>query len=123
MMLIAHDTLEQAQESASALAALGQHARKLLAECVEATGVKRKQLRVAAKALESAGFLFVRDTGNIWESEFQLMPTLEGEEALQVLDEVNEKKESEGMKKRTAATPLEPLNPLHYNEDRVMIGH
>jgi len=27
------------------------------------------------------------------------------------------------MKKRAAAFPLEPLNPLHFNEDRVMIGH
>ena len=26
------------------------------------------------------------------------------------------------MKKRALATPP-PLNPLHYNEDRVMIGH
>lgn len=91
MILIAHETLEQAQESAKVLAALGIHARKLLSDCVEATGVKRKQLSNAAKALESAGFLFVRDTGSIWESEFQLVPTLEGEEALQVLDEANEK--------------------------------
>lgn len=28
-----------------------------------------------------------------------------------------------GMKTRTTETPLEPLNQLHYNEDRVMIGH
>lgn len=27
------------------------------------------------------------------------------------------------MKKRGMAIPLAPLNPLHYNEDRVMIGH
>lgn len=88
MVLIAHDSLEHAQESASILAALGSHARKLLAECVESTGVKRKQLSAAAKALETAGFLFVRDTGNIWESQFELMPTLAGEEALEVLDEM-----------------------------------
>lgn len=68
MVLIAHDTLEQAKESAKALAALGSHARKLLAESVESTGVKRKQLSAAAKALEKAGFLFVRDTSNSWES-------------------------------------------------------
>ena len=27
------------------------------------------------------------------------------------------------MKKRSIETPLSPLNPLHYNGDRVMIGH
>jgi hypothetical protein len=27
------------------------------------------------------------------------------------------------MKKRAIVTPPQPLNPLHYNEDRVMIGH
>jgi hypothetical protein len=27
------------------------------------------------------------------------------------------------MKKRAIVTPSLPLNPLHYNEDRVMIGH
>ena len=90
MVLIAHDSVEQAQESARALAALGSHARKLMADCVEATGVKRKHLSAAARALESAGFLFVRDTGSIWESQFHLVPTLEGEEALQILDEINE---------------------------------
>lgn len=87
MVLIAHDSLEHAQESAHALAALGNHARKLLAECVESTGVKRKQLSAAAKALETAGFLIVRDTGNIWEAQFELVPTLAGEEALEVLDQ------------------------------------
>lgn len=88
MVLIAHDSLEHAQESASILASLGSHARKLLAECVESTGAKRKQLSEAAKALETAGFLFVRDTGKIWESQFELTPTLAGEEALEVLDEM-----------------------------------
>lgn len=87
MVLIAHDSLEHAQESAKVLAGLGSHARKLLAESVESTGVSRKQLSAAAKALETAGFLFVRDTGNIWDSQFELVPTLDGEEALEVLDE------------------------------------
>lgn len=86
MLLIVHETEIQAKESASVLAGLGSHARKLLAECVESTGVTRKQLSAAAKSLEDAGFLFVRDTGSIWESQFELRPTLDGEEALQVLD-------------------------------------
>ncbi|WP_219118448.1 hypothetical protein [Janthinobacterium sp. UMAB-56] len=87
MMLIAHESMEQARESAVILVRLGSPARKLLAEAVEATGVKRKQLSKAAKDLETAGFLFVRESGNLWESQFELMPTLAGEEALEVLDE------------------------------------
>ena len=87
MMLIAHESMEQARESAVILVRLGSPARKLLAEAVEATGVKRKQLSKAAKDLETTGFLFVRESGNLWESQFELMPTLAGEEALEVLDE------------------------------------
>lgn len=64
MVLIAHDSMEQAEASATVLAALGAPGRKLLAQAVEMTGVKRKQLSKAAKVLETAGFLFVRDTGN-----------------------------------------------------------
>lgn len=89
MLLIAHDSLEQARQSAKELAGLGTHARKLLAAAVEATGVKRKQLSAAAKTLEAAGFLFVRETGNVWEPQFDLMPTLAGEEALEMLDELH----------------------------------
>lgn len=88
MFLIAHESLEHAQESGKLLSALGAPARRLLTEAVETTGVTRKQLSKAAKDLETAGFLFVRDTGNIWESEFRLTPTLAGEEALEVLDEL-----------------------------------
>jgi hypothetical protein len=47
----------------------------------------RKRLSKAAHDLESAGLLFVRDIGDVWEPVFQLTPTLAGEEALQVLDE------------------------------------
>lgn len=87
MHLIAHDSIDQAKDSALALKSLGSNARKLLAEAVESGGVKRKQLSKAANALEAAGFLFVRDTSSIWESQFELMPTLAGEEALEILDD------------------------------------
>ena len=87
MMLISHESMEQVLESAAILVNLGLPARKLLAEAVEATGVKRKQLSKAAKDLEAAGFLFVRYIGNLWESQFELVPTLAGEEALEALDE------------------------------------
>lgn len=92
MVLLGHDSPEEVAESAKVLAALGEHARKLLSECVEATGVKRKQVSGAAKALESEGFLFILDTGDIFESQFELRPSLTGEEALLALDEMNEKR-------------------------------
>lgn len=87
MMPISHESMEQALESAAILVNLGLPARKLLAEAVEASGVKRKQFSKAAKDLETAGFLSVRDSGNLWESQFELVPTLAGEEALEALDE------------------------------------
>lgn len=87
MIFLAHDSEEHAKESAVVLASLGGHARKLLADSVVTTGVTRKRLSKAAYDLESAGFLFVREIGNVWEPLFQLTPTLAGEEALQVLDE------------------------------------
>jgi hypothetical protein len=88
MILIAHDSVEDVRVSAEALLSLGVHARKLLADAVEHTGVKRRQLSKAARDLETAGFLFIRDTGNIWEAEFDLVPTLTGEEALELLDQL-----------------------------------
>lgn len=87
ILLIAHDTLEQAQDSAKTLKELGHHALKLMAECVEFTGVKRKQLSSAAKLLEDAGFVIVYERGDGSDSQYELMPTLEGEEALELLDE------------------------------------
>lgn len=87
MILLAHESVEAAQQSARELQALGANARKLLAEAVEETGVRRKKLSKAAKDLESAGFLFIRDVGSQWDAEFELSPTLVGEEALDALDE------------------------------------
>lgn len=87
MILLAHETFEDALESACVLNALGPYARKLLAACVETTGATRKQLSKAAKDLESAGFLFIREPDDPWNGEFYLKPTLAGEEALEILDE------------------------------------
>jgi hypothetical protein len=92
MVLLGHETLEDVQASANMLKALGAPARRLLADSVEHTGVKRKQLSAAAKALEDAGFLFVRDLGTLWDEQFELMPSLAGEEALELLDEMDNRK-------------------------------
>jgi hypothetical protein len=86
MIWLAHDSEEHAKDSAVVLASLGSHARKLLADSVVTTGVIRKRLSKAAHDLESAGFMFVRDIGDVWEPAFQLTPSLAGEEALQVLE-------------------------------------
>ena len=89
MVLLGHESMEGVRASAALLKQLGPHARKVLSESVEATGVKRKQLSKAAKDLETAGFLFVRDLSSIWQGEYELLPTLAGEEALEYLDELN----------------------------------
>lgn len=90
MLLIGHDSMAEAEASAARLAALGAPAVKLMAQCTETSGVKRKTLSAAAKALESAGFIFVHDIGSIWADEFELRPSLTGEEALQILDELTD---------------------------------
>lgn len=88
MFLIAHATIDEAKESATVLMELGMSARRLLAEVVENSTMKKTKLSKAAKDLENAGFLSIRDRSSIWESEFELRSTLSGEEALEVLDEI-----------------------------------
>lgn len=87
MFLLAHDTLDDVKASAVALNALGPAARRLLAECVETSGVTRQAFSTAAKNLETAGFLFVRNTSTLWTEGFDLSPTLAGEEALAYLED------------------------------------
>lgn len=87
MVLLGHETLDDAIDSARKLKSLGGAARKLLSECVEHSGVNRKSLSATARALETAGFLFIRDDSSLWTADFHLSPSLTGEEALQILDE------------------------------------
>lgn len=91
MYLIAHETMEEALASSSVLKGLGSAARRLLAESVEHSGVTRKQVSAAAASLESSGFLFIRDKGFVGSPEFELMPSLAGEEALEALEDMEEK--------------------------------
>ena len=85
-MLLGHDTYDHAVESAHQLRGFSAPARKLLQECVMHQGVKRKSLSAAARALEDAGFIFIRDVGSIWEEQFSLSPSLAGEDALEVYE-------------------------------------
>jgi hypothetical protein len=88
-ILLGHDTHGDAVESARQLRSMATPACKLLRECVEHQGVKRKSLSAAARALEDAGFIFIRDIGSIWEERFSLTPSLVGEEALDLYERLN----------------------------------
>lgn len=85
MLLLAHDSELDAKVSAQELNSLGAVAVKLLCECVEHQGLTRQRTSKAALALESKGFLFIRDRSSIWNSEYHLSPSLAGEEALEAL--------------------------------------
>ncbi|RQR65454.1 hypothetical protein DIE18_03100 [Burkholderia sp. Bp9125] len=87
-MLLVHETDEDARASAVELRALGGHARRLLEECVAEQQLTRKQASTAARLLENAGFIFVRDEGDIFEPKFVLTPSLAGEEALEALEKM-----------------------------------
>ncbi|KWA84136.1 hypothetical protein WL29_22495 [Burkholderia ubonensis] len=86
MFLLAHETVDDAKASAQALRSLGARARKLLEECVEHQEVSRSKVSQAATQLSDAGFLFINDVGDIWKNEFELRPSLAGEEALEILE-------------------------------------
>jgi len=71
-------------DAVRALRAMGWPARKLLAECVAEQEIDRKTLSQSAQRLEAEGFIFVRE---VFGSEYRLLPTLWGEEALEGLNE------------------------------------
>lgn len=81
------ETDEALVEAAAQLRCLGSYARKLLAECVATQGITRTAASKAAVALESAGFVFLRDAGNLFEPKIVITPSLSGEEALEALEE------------------------------------
>lgn len=90
MLLLAHENMEAAEASARHLQSLGGHARKLLAECVEHQGVTRKSASRAAHQLSDAGFVFLTEGPDHWLPEWSLKPSLAGEEALELLEQIEE---------------------------------
>lgn len=88
MRLLAHETAEDANASAVTLQSLGRHARKLMAECVEHQELTRTKLSAAARALNDAGFLFIREIPAFLDVSYELSPSLLGEEALEALEEL-----------------------------------
>lgn len=75
------------QQAAQDLRALSTPARRLLAQCVEAQELTRKAVSEAARALEDAGFVYVREIGHVMDREYRITPSLWGEEALEALQE------------------------------------
>lgn len=70
------------------LKALGGHARRLLAECVEHQGVTRSKPSKSAEALFDAGFVHIREIGDMFEpNKVQIDPAIWGEAALEALEE------------------------------------
>lgn len=89
-MLLIHETVESARESALLLRQLGSPARRIVAECVEHQEIRRSRLSVAAEALSEAGFVRVVDDSDI-SGAYTLLPTLFGEEALDALETMEQK--------------------------------
>ena len=81
-----YETVEQRQDAVDALKALSPAARRLLSEIVENTGVKRTSVSNAAQSLEDAGFVRIRELDGVFTQDVELLPTLWGEEALEVYD-------------------------------------
>jgi hypothetical protein len=72
------------------LKTLGGHARRLLSECVEHQEVIKTSASKSAESLYDAGFIFIRETGNLFAPQVTLRPSLLGEEALESLEMIEE---------------------------------
>jgi hypothetical protein len=83
LSLVTEDDLA---EAVAELRSLGGRARKLLEECVAHQGITRAKLSQAALSLSEAGFVFIRDKSDVFESRFEIVPSLAGEEALEAMD-------------------------------------
>jgi DNA-binding MarR family transcriptional regulator len=90
--LLIHENLEDANASGVTLKAMGRAARTLLEECIEHQGVQRKTLSKAAESLNKEGFIFIRGEKHFSDDAYTLSPSLAGEEALEALEEMEDKK-------------------------------
>ena len=76
----------EAMEAAHALEKLGGRAKKLLAECIEHQRITRKSVSEAARALENEGFIFIKESDDLFDKAVEMKPSLWGEEAMEVLE-------------------------------------
>jgi hypothetical protein len=72
--------------AAHALEKLGGRAKKLLAECIEHQSITRKSVSEAAKTLEAEGFIFINESGDLFDKSVQMKSSLWGEEAMGMLE-------------------------------------
>ena len=91
-MLLHYETVADAQAAAFQLERLGGTACRLLEQCVGAQELKRTKGSQTALRLSDAGFLFIRESGNLWRQEIALLPSLAGEEALDALAQMQANK-------------------------------
>lgn len=76
----------EAIAAAHALEKLGGRAKKLLAECIEHQSITRKSISEAAKALENEGFIFIKESNDLFDKSVEMKPSLWGEEAMEMLE-------------------------------------
>jgi hypothetical protein len=84
MFLLAHENIDAVQDSLVELQGFGKRAITLLARCVEEQGIEVNSMSKAASLLDGAGYIIVRDLGDMWCQKFYLAPTLLGEEVLEL---------------------------------------
>jgi hypothetical protein len=81
------ETDEAALRAVAVLKEMGGQARNLLSECIEHQGIKRKKVSAVAQSLENAGFVFIKDNGTLWTEEIEIIPSMMGEEAMELYEE------------------------------------
>lgn len=86
IVLLAHESQADADNSAIALKALGPRARAFLAQCVEHQTLTRRTASALAEQLSDLGFIFIREHNDIFHKEVTITPSLLGEEALEALE-------------------------------------
>lgn len=81
------ETALERQLAARELHALGKPCIRLLAEVVAQQEVERSKSNIAAEKLFEAGFIFIHKDS--WSTEVKLSPSLWGEEALDILEDLS----------------------------------
>jgi hypothetical protein len=79
-------TDEEREQAVTDLKTCGRSAIRLLAQSIEHQELRRVSLSKAAEDLNSCGFLFIKEVG-IFTPEYELAPSLWGEEALELLEQ------------------------------------
>lgn len=76
----------EAIAAAHALEKLGGRAKRLLAECIEHQSVTRKYVSEAAREFENEGFIFIKESYDLFDKSLEIKPSLWGEEAMEMLE-------------------------------------